>query len=263
MTVHRWLLGTLLCSLLAGSGGGPPAQQAPQSAGPAPALALKAFGAQVPTVFVIIADPVRLGLAQSLGRPGGNFTGLATMAPDLFLSKQIELLREIVPKARRIAYLLNPDNPVHVQGRELREKVLAAQKLTLIQLQARTKEGLEAAFVEAAKQKAEMMYVGGDLLPMSNRELVAKLAIKHRLPTMFLFYEHVEAGGLISYGIDRAELVRQSAAYIDKILKGASPRDLPIEEPAKYVLMVNLKTAKALGVTVPQTVLLRADKVIE
>lgn len=231
--------------------------------GPGAAAALKVLGAPIPVVFVIVAEPVKLGLAQSLGRPGGLFTGLATLAPEFLMAKQIELLRELVPKARRVAFLNNPDNPVHAGGRDLRLDAAKAHGLQAIDLQARKREEIEPAFAQAAKLGADMMYLSGDQMPMQHRDFIAQLALKHRLPVMFLFFEHVEAGGLVSYGIDRADLVRRAAAYVDKILKGAAPRDLPIEEPSKYTLAVNAKTARALGIAIPQTLLLRADRVIE
>ena len=232
-------------------------------AGPAPAVALKKLDPQVPVVFMLVADPVGLGLAQSLGRPGGMFTGPATLAPEFMLAKQVELLRETGPRATRIAFLSNPDNPIHVQSRELRLEVAKTQGLTAIELQARTRAELESAFAEAARQKAGFMYLSGDPLALEHRDLVASLALNHRLPVMFLFFQHVEAGGLMSYGIDLVEQNRHATRYVDKILKGAAPRDLPIEEPVKYLLVINMKTAKALGLAIPQAVLLRADRVIE
>jgi putative ABC transport system substrate-binding protein len=231
--------------------------------GPAPALAFKSLGSTLPVVFAAVADPIGIGLAKSLSRPEGNFTGLATLAPEFMLAKQVQLLREIVRGASRIAYLTNPGNPVHIQGRDLRLKVAREQGLEAIEVQAKTREDLESAFAEVARRKADVMYLSGDPLPMEHRKLVADLALRHRLPVMFLFYQHVEAGGLVSYGTDTADFSRRAASYVDKILKGAAPRDLPIEEPTKYMLVINMKTAKALGIKIPQTVLIRADRVIE
>lgn len=233
------------------------------SSGPAPTLALKELGVRVPIVFVGVADPIGLGLAKSLGRPEGNITGVATLAPEFILTKQIELLHETVPKASRIAFLTNPGNPIHVQGRELRLRVARAQHLEAIEVEATAREGLEPAFAEAARRKADIMYLSGDPMPLANTDLVAALALRHRLPVMFLFHQHVEAGGLMSYGVDLAELYRRAASYVDRILKGAAPRDLPIEEPTRYLLVINLRTAKALGLQIPASVLLRAERVIE
>jgi len=233
------------------------------SVGPVPTLALKQLGTRVPVVFVSVADPVGLGLARSLGRPEGNITGLATLAPEFILAKQVELLRETVPRASRIAFLTNPGNPVHVQGRELRLRVAKGQGLEVVEVEATTREALELAFAEAARRKAGFMYLSGEPLPMAHRDFVAELALRHRMPVMFLFHEHVEAGGLMSYGVDLADLYRRAASYVDKILKGAEPRDLPIEEPTRYMLVINMKTARALSLSIPQSVLLRADRVIE
>lgn len=234
------------------------------SSGPAPAMAFKKLGTPIPVVFALVADPVGLGLATSLGRPGGMFTGLATMAAGLFFAKQIELLREAVPRAKRLALLLNPDNPL--QARWLQAQKPGAEKiqgLAPIPVQARTRQDLERAFAHAAKEKAEIMIVFGDPVFRENAELIAALALKHRLPTMFTFFQHVDAGGLMSYGIDMLDEYRRAATYVDKILKGAAPGDLPIEEPTKYALVINLKTARTLGLAIPQTVLLRAERVIE
>jgi putative tryptophan/tyrosine transport system substrate-binding protein len=233
------------------------------SVGPAPTLAVKQLGTRIPVVFVSVGDPVGLGLAKSLGRPEGNFTGLATLAPEFILAKQIELLRETVPRASRIAFLTNPGNPLHAQGRELRLRVARSQGLEVVEVEAATREALEPAFAEAARKKAEIMYLSGDPVPLANTEYVAELALRHRLPVMFLFHQHVEAGGLMSYGVDLADLFRRAASYVDRILKGAEPRDLPIEEPTRYMLVINMTTARALGLPIPQSVLLRAERVIE
>ena len=233
------------------------------SIGPAPTLALKQLRTRIPVVFLSVADPVGLGLAKSLGRPEGNFTGFATLAPEFILAKQIELLRETVPRASRIAFLTNPGNPIHVQGRELRLRVAKGQGLEVVEVEAITREGLERAFAEAARKKADFMYLSGDPLPLAHPDFVAELALRHRLPVMFLFQQHVDAGGLMSYGPDQADLHRRAASYVDKILKGTEPRDLPIQEPTKYMLVINMKTARALGLAIPQSVLLRAERVVE
>ncbi len=233
------------------------------SVGPAPTIAFKNLGTRIPVVFILVANPVGLGLAASLGRPGGMFTGLATMAPELFFAKQIELLRECVPRAMRLAMLINPDNPMLARVQAQRSKEEKIQGLARIVVQARTRQELERAFADAAREQAELMYVAGDPLFIDNATLVATLALRHRLPTMFLFFQHVDAGGLMSYGIDSVDQYRQAATFVHKILKGVPPGDLPIEEPTKYTLVINLKTARTLGLTIPQTVLLRAERVIE
>ena len=231
--------------------------------GPSAAQALKKTGTSLPVVFIAVFNPIALGLAESLPRPGGSFTGLSTGVAGDFFSKQLSLLREAVPKATRLAMLSNPSNPIHALFRNYRTE--SARKLGFepIELQAAKPEEIEPAFREAARQRAGAMYVGGDPLAMSQRPLIAELALRHRLPTLFLFSQHVEAGGLMSYGTNLPELSRRAAGYVDKILKGALPRDLPIEQPTTFDLAINLKTAKALGLTIPQSLLLRANRVIE
>lgn len=231
--------------------------------GPAPALAVKQASSSVPAVFAIVAEPLKLGLATSLARPGGNFTGVATIVPETFFAKQVELLREVLPQASRVAFLTNPANPVHAGGRELRLKAAASHKLEVVEVQASTREELSAAFNEAARRKAQAIVVSGDPLPLAHREFIAGLAIRHRLPAMYLFHQHVDAGGLMSYGSDTAALHRRAAGYVDRILRGAKPAELPIEEPTKFELVINLKTARAIGLTVPPSLLVRADRVIQ
>lgn len=231
--------------------------------GPAPAKAISNLGVQIPVVFVVVADPVGLGLASSLARPGGMFTGLATMAPGLLFAKQLELLRESVPGARRIAFLINPDNPMLARAKASGPDAIKKQGLFPISVEARTKEQLGPAFADAARQRADLMFVGGDPLFAENRGLIAALALRHRMASMFLFSQHVDAGGLMSYGVETKDMYRDAAAYVDKILRGAAARDLPIEEPRQYMLVINQKTARSLGLAIPQSVLLRADRVIE
>ncbi len=228
--------------------------------GPAAALAFKNTGTTIPVVFVVVFDPVRLGLAKSLGRPGGTFTGVSTAVPEGFFGKLIGLLREAVPRMKRIALLLNPRNPTHASNRDSMLKEVSAQGLEAIELQVAAREQLEPAFREAVRRGAGGMFVGSDL---ANRELIAELALRERLPTVFLLAAHAEAGGLMSYGPDFTELNRRGAYYVDRVLKGAKPADLPIEQPTKFELVINLKTAKVLGLTIPQSLLLRADRVIE
>jgi putative ABC transport system substrate-binding protein len=231
--------------------------------GPATAVEVKKLGASIPVVFIAVFDPVGLGLAQSLARPGGSFTGLSTAVPETFFGKQLELLREAVPRVARVAVLSNPRNPIHVLFRDRRLKGLSDNGLEGIEVHAASREELEPAFREAARAGAGAMYVGGDPLTTSNRSQIAELALRHRLPTMFLFHRNVEAGGLMSYGTDLADLQRRSVEYVDRILRGARPADLPIAQPVKFDLVINLGTAKALGLKIPQSLLLRADRVIE
>jgi putative ABC transport system substrate-binding protein len=231
--------------------------------GPTPAMALKNADVDIPIVFVVVFDPIRLGLAKSLAHPEGNFTGLATaVSVDLF-GKQLDLLRELVPRASRLAALRNPGNPLHVAGRDQLLKQAREHGFSVVELQATTLDELEKAFRDAARQMADALYVAGDTLAYEHRQRIAELALKYRLPSLFLLSAHVEAGGLMSYGTDLMELYRRAGGYVDKILKGAKPADLPIEQPTKFDLVINMKTARALGLTIPQSLLLRADEVIQ
>ena len=228
------------------------------------AVALKSATATIPIVFVAVADPVGLGLVQSLSRPGGNVTGLTDFVPGQFTSKLIELLRELVPTASKIAILANPGNPIHrmVVAEELPQ---TAQKLgvALPVFEATTAEELDAAFASAAAQSADAIVPFGDPLTLRHAPRITALAAKHHLPASYLFRLFVTNGGLISYGPDFADLFRRAGGYVDKILKGTKPADLPVEQPTKFELVINMKTAKALGLTVPPSLLLRADEVIE
>jgi putative tryptophan/tyrosine transport system substrate-binding protein len=227
------------------------------------AVALKSETASIPIVFVSAGDPVGLGLVQSLSRPGGNITGLASTIPG-FSGKTIEILREMVPTASKIAVLANPGNPIHrlLVAEELPP---AAQKLgaALPIVEATTAEELDIAFASAATQHADTIIVLGDPLTFRYATQVAALAAKHRLPAIYLGRQFATNGGLISYGPDFADLFLRAGGYVDKILKGTKPSDLPVEQPTKFELVINLKTAKALGLTVPPTLLARADEVIE
>jgi len=233
------------------------------ASGPQPALALKSATATIPIVFVPVGDPVGIGLVQSLSRPGGNITGLATLVPGL-PRKYIEILRETVPTASKIAVLANPGNQMHrlAIAQDLPE---AAQKLgvALPIVEATTVEDLDIAVASAAAQHADAMVVFSDPLTIDHATQVAALAVKHRLPTINIFRQFVIKGGLMSYGPDLADLFFRAGGYVDKILKGAKPSDLPVEQPTKFHLAINMKTAKALGLTVPPILLARADEVIE
>jgi putative ABC transport system substrate-binding protein len=232
--------------------------------GPQPALALKSATASIPIVFATVGDPVRLGLVQSLSHPGGNVTGLATAGPGHFISKGIQILREMVPTASKIAVLVNPDNASHrlFVAEELPE---TAQKLgvTFPILEATTVEGLDIAFASAAAQHADAIIPVADPLLVSNVTRVTALAAEHRLPALYLFRLFTANGGLVSYGADVTDLLRRAGDCADKILKGTKPADLPVEQPTKFELVINLKTAKALGLEIPALLLARADEVIE
>jgi putative ABC transport system substrate-binding protein len=231
--------------------------------GPQAAAALKSATANIPIVFVGIADPVGIGLVQSLSRPGGNITGLATLVPG-FVSKEIEILREVVPTASKIAILANPGNPIH-RFTIAEELPQIAQQLgvALPIVEATTAEEFDIAFASAATQRADAIIVFGDLLTFRYATRVTALAAKHRLPAIYLGRLLVTNGGLISYGPDFAHLNFRAGGYVDRILKGAKPSDLPVEQPTKFHLAINMKTAEALGLTVPTSLLFRADEVIE
>lgn len=232
--------------------------------GPQPALALKSATASIPIVFATVGDPVRLGLVQSLSHPGGNVTGLATAGPGHFISKGIQILQEMVPTASKIAVLVNPGNASHrlFVAEELPE---TAQKLgvTFPVLEATTVEELDIAFASAAAQHADAIIPVADPLLVSNVTRVTALAAEHRLPALYLFRLFTTNGGLVSYGADITDLLRRAGDCADKILKGTKPADLPVEQPTKFELVINLKTANALGLEIPASLLARADEVIE
>ena len=233
--------------------------------GPSPqvALALKSATATIPIVFVAVYDPVAIGLVQSLSRPGGNMTGLATYAPGDWIAKRIEILRELVPSALKIALLVNPDNPVHrlTLAEEL-PRTARSFGVALPIVEATTADELDTAFASAVAQHADAMIVFGDNLTIQEAPRVTALAANHHLPAIYLFRQFAN-GGLISYGPDIADLFRRAGGYVDKILKGTKPADLPVEQPTKFEIVINMKTAKALGLTVPPSLLVRADEVIE
>ncbi len=233
------------------------------AAGPEPALALKSATGTIPIVFVVVFDPVGLGLVQSLSRPGGNITGLATYVPGDWAAKRIEILRELVPNASKIALLVNPGNPMH--RLTLAEEVPRTARelgVALPAVEATTAEALDTAFASAAAQHADAIIVLGDALIFRQAPRVIALAAKYHLPAMHLFRQFAD-GGLVVYGPDLFDLFRRAGSFVDKILKGAKPSDLPVEQPTKFELVINMKTAKALGLTVPTSLLLRADEVIE
>jgi putative ABC transport system substrate-binding protein len=233
--------------------------------GPSPqvALALKSATATIPIVFVAVYDPVAIGLVQSLSRPGGNMTGLATYAPGDWIAKRIEILRELVPGASKIALLVNPDNPVHrlTLAEEL-PRTARSFGVALPIVEATTADELDTAFASAVAQHADAMIVFGDNLTNQEAPRVTALAANHHLPAIYLFRQFAN-GGLISYGPDIADLFRRAGGYVDKILKGTKPADLPVEQPTKFEIVINMKTAKGLGLTMPPSLLVRADEVIE
>jgi putative tryptophan/tyrosine transport system substrate-binding protein len=230
------------------------------TAGAEPVVALKQATAVIPIVFGAAADPVGSGLVGSLRRPGGNVTGLSVQAPDL-AGKRLELLREVVPPLRRFAIVANVGSTG--ASLEMREVRALAGKLGLeaAALEIRRAEDIAPAF--QALKEAEALYVCGDPLVSANRVRIVTFALAARLPTMYDHRGHVEAGGLMCYGPNFPELWRRVAEFVDKILRGAKPADIPVEQPTKFELIVNLTTAKALGLTIPESFLLRADEVVE
>ena len=225
------------------------------------AVAAKRASSAVPIVFAIVDDPVGSGLVTSLARPGGNVTGLSMQSTDL-AGKRLALLREVVPGLRRLAIMANVDFPAAAQ--EMDEIQAAATKLGLdvATFELRRAEDIAPAF-EALKGRGEALYVVGDALVITHRVRINTLALTARLPTIFFLREYVEAGGLMSYGPSFPDLFRRAGDYVDKILRGAKPGDIPVEQPTKFDLIINLTTAKALGLSIPESFLVRADEVIE
>ncbi len=227
------------------------------------ALAAKATTATIPIVMIFVANPVRSRLVASLARPGGNITGTAILGADIF-GKQLELLKEIVPRASTVGVLFDPLNPA--QTDQLHNELAAAAAVLAVKLhplKVDASSALEAVFAEALRQRADALVV----YPLSTGagvgRAVADLAIKHRLATVTTFRSYAEQGVLLSFSSSVDEQYQRAAVHIDKILRGARPADLPVEQPTKFELVINLKTAKALGLTIPPSLLLRADEVIQ
>jgi putative tryptophan/tyrosine transport system substrate-binding protein len=227
------------------------------------ALAAKNATSSIPIVMIFASDPVEMGLVASLRRPGGNITGTTfTPGPEIF-GKQLQILKEAVPHASRVAVLSNPADPSFaLQVRQV-EATARSLGIRLQHVEARGPEEFDSAFAAMARERADALLVTGTSTFLAHRTRLAELPVKGRLPTMHSFRESVEAGGLMAYAVNMADFVGRSAVYVDKILKGAKPADLPIEQPTKFELIVNLKAAKALGITVPQALVLRADEVIQ
>jgi putative tryptophan/tyrosine transport system substrate-binding protein len=224
------------------------------------AVAVKQATSVVPIVFVL-GDPVGTGLVASLARPGGNVTGLTNQQPDL-AGKRLEILREVVPSLHRLAILANVDYPFAVLEMAEVQAAGGTLRLDVANFEIRRAEDIAPAF-EALKDRADALYVVNDALTVTNRIRINTLALAARLPTMHGTREVVEAGGLMSYGPNFTDLFRRAANYVDKILHGTKPADIPVERPTKFDLVINLTTAKALGLTIPEAFLSRADEVIE
>jgi putative ABC transport system substrate-binding protein len=223
--------------------------------------AIKRVTSVIPIVFAVAADPVGGGLVASLARPGGNTTGLSVEASDL-ATKKLELLREIVPRLRQLALMGNVGNPEAALETAAVETAARTLGLGVAPLEIRRPEDIAPAF-EALKAQADALYVVQDALVTANRTPIITLALGARLPTIFASRDHVQAGALMSYGPNFSEMFRRAAEYVDKILRGTKPGEIPVEQPTKFNLVINLTTAKALGLTVPPALLARADEVIE
>jgi putative ABC transport system substrate-binding protein len=229
--------------------------------GSAPAVAVKQATAAIPIVFVA-GDPVGYGLVSSLSRPGGNVTGVNILTAELN-AKRLDLLKEALPGASRVGILANPEPPAYRVARRNLEGAARSLGMRLYIRDVEAPDDLDRAFADMRKERVDALLVMNDPLLFAQRGRIAGLATKSYLPGIYEWREFSEVGGLMSYGADLAELYRRAASYVDKILKGAKPADLPIEQPTKFELVVNLKTAKALGLTVPQSILIRADEVIQ
>jgi putative ABC transport system substrate-binding protein len=218
--------------------------------------------ATIPIVMAGVTDPVGVGFVASLARPGGNITGVTHLAPDL-TGKRLELLKEVVPRLSRVAVLWNPNQP----GQSLayyKEAQAAAQalKLSLTSTEARNRDELERVLSAIGKARPQALFELPDPLIFFNRQLIVDYAAKQRLPAMYSFREYVDAGGLMSYGTSFPDLFHRAATYVDKILKGTKPADIPVEQPMKFELIINLKAAMQIGLTIPPSVLARADRII-
>ena len=216
----------------------------------------------IPIVFVGIGDPVTYGFVKSLARPEANLTGLANLNREL-RGKMIEMLLEIAPKASRLAVLMNPANRAHALSMDLVEAAARTRKLKVVRADAQTPPEIDRAFKLMHDQRADLLLVSPDPFFSQQRKQIVELAAKHRLPSIFGTSEYTEAGGLMSYGASRAGEYRRVAVYVDKLFKGRKPADLPVEQPTLFELVINGKTAKALGLKIPQSLLILANRVIE
>jgi putative ABC transport system substrate-binding protein len=226
------------------------------------ALAAKRATQTIPIVMAVIGDAVEAGLVPSLARPGGNITGLTRISPEMD-GKRLELLKGIVPRLSHVAILLNPVNPVTSLHWKEVQAPAKALFLKLEPVEVKAAEEFEAAFAAVGRQRPGALFVLGDRFLLAHRAQIVDFAARRTLPAMYPYREFVDAGGLIAYAPSSPDMFRRSATFVDKILKGAKPADLPIEQPTKFELVINLKTAKALGLTIPPSLLLRADQVIQ
>jgi putative ABC transport system substrate-binding protein len=230
--------------------------------GSPPTTAAKQATTTIPIVMIGIGDPVRAGFAASLARPGGNITGNTILGPDI-AAKRLQLIKEVLPFVSRVAFLWNPDNASHAPHLEELQVAAPTLGLQLLPVAVRSSDGFDGAFAAIASERVDAFLMTADPLHQLNIVRIIKFLANNRLPAMYQMKENVAAGGLISYGASLPDLFRRAATYVDKILKGAKPADLPVEQPTAFELVINLKTAKALGLDVSLSLQLRADEVIE
>ena len=231
--------------------------------GPQNAVLVHTTAPTIPLVFVAVADPVALGLVQNLAHPGGNVTGFATLVPEDFIAKELQLLKTAVPTASRIALLANPTNPMYPVEQAKFPETMRRLGVELFPVAASSPDQLETAFETAHTRRADAILVFGDPLTVREGPKIANLSLQYSLPSMYLFRRNVIDGGLMSYGPNPVEYWDGAAPYVEKILKGTKPGDLPIAQPTRFDLTINLKTARALGVAVPPTLLAQAAEVVE
>jgi putative ABC transport system substrate-binding protein len=224
--------------------------------------ALKSRTRTIPIVMAVVGDPVGAGFIASLSRPGGNITGLSNLAEGLS-AKRLEILMELNPRMSRIAVLRNSAIPTHADLYRETEVAARTMRVTLVPVDFRGAEDFESAFRTMARHRVDAFISLPDPVTTGQRAKIVNLAAKHRLAGIYSFAVFVESGGLAAYGPSYTDLWRRSAGYVDRILKGARPADLPVEQPTKFELVINMKTARALGITIPQSILVRADRVIE
>ena len=232
------------------------------TAGTLAASAAQKATSTIPIVMANVGDPVAAGLVKSLARPGENITGLSNFTADMN-SKRLEMLLSMAPKQARVVYLINPDNPQNVLGFKNIEAAGQKHGITVLLAEARTPQEIDKAFASFRQQNVGALFVALDAIFQQQRNRIAKLAAKYRWPSISADSMYAEAGGLITYGTNQADLFRRAATYVDRILKGAKPADLPVEQPTKFELIINGKTARALGLTIPQSLLIMANKVIQ
>jgi putative ABC transport system substrate-binding protein len=232
------------------------------TAGTPASLAVKKAAPSIPLVMLAVGDPIGTGLIESLAHPGGNVTGLTAIAADLE-GKRLELLREVIPRLSHVAVFWNPANPFQVISEKEVQTAARAFKMKVLSLGVQAPEQFDKAFATIRRERPGALLVLADRLFLHNRVPIMNFATQHRLPGVYAYLELVEAGGLMSYGPSYADMHRRAATFVDKILKGAKPADLPVEQPKKFELVINLKTAKQIGLTIPPNVLARADRVIK